>query len=287
MTDGLREGKGLGAGGIQLHWRLWEAPEPLGSLLILHGLGEHSGRYDPIARFLAGRGFSVFSFDLRGHGVSHGPRGDIDAFPRYLEDLLAMEAEMERQLRGGGPRFLMGHSMGGLLALQRVQTLREPYMGVVLSAPWLATAVPEWVRRLGTALAWTVPWLPLPNGLSPERLTRDPEMIRARKEDPLNHTRITGRLYRGVHGAQKQVLGLGAPEDLPLLFLIPSADPVVRSSATESFAGGIVGTGIRVEILEGRRHEPLNDLGREDVFSILASWLQGQIETPGGSASIR
>ncbi len=169
-----REGRGVGALGIELFWRLWEAPRPVGAVLLVHGMGEHSGRYDAFARVLAEAGITSFAFDLRGHGRSQGPRGDVDAFPRLLEDLLAMEEEMGRQLPPGLPPFLLGHSLGGLICIRRLQVFKGPWAGAVISAPWMATALPNWLRGVGRFLGMAVPGLSLPAGLKPDRLTRDP-----------------------------------------------------------------------------------------------------------------
>ena len=165
MTVEVREGSAGGALGTGLFWRIWQPQESRAALCVLHGLGEHSGRYRPLAEDLGRRGISVFTFDLRGHGHSQGSRGDVDFFSRFLEDLLAMESVMEMEVGGGIPRFLLGHSMGGLIALRRLQTLAEPYAGGILSAPWLATALPEWLCRLGGGLGWVLPGLRVPSGL--------------------------------------------------------------------------------------------------------------------------
>ena len=282
MTPPCREGKGLGAQGAELSWRVWDAPSPKASLLLIHGLGEHSGRYDEFASVLAQEGTTVFAFDLRGHGRSSGPRGDVDAFPRLLEDLLGMEEEMSRETPADLPRFLMGHSLGGLICIRRLQVFKGPYAGAVISAPWLATALPDWIRRMGRILGLVLPGVPIPAGLNPERLTRDPDMIRAWRQDPLIHTRITGRFFREVERVQAKALASPLPQDLPLLFLVPGGDRVTRSSVTERFARGIVGEGIRVEILEGREHEPLNDVGREEVHRIVLDWLVTQVASGQG-----
>jgi len=277
VTSPCREGKGLGAQGTELFWRVWDAPSPKASLLLIHGLGEHSGRYDEFAKALAQEGTTVFAFDLRGHGRSSGPRGDVDAFPRLLEDLLGMEEEMARETPAALPRFLMGHSLGGLICIRRLQLFKGPYAGAVISAPWLATALPNWIRRMGRFLGLALPGVPIPAGLNPERLTRDPDMIRAWRQDPLIHTRITGRFFREVERVQAKALASPLPRDLPLLFLVPGGDRVTQSSVTEGFARGIVGEEIRVEILEGREHEPLNDVGREEVYRIVLDWLAAQV----------
>ena len=284
MTTAYREGTGSGAQGISLFWRVWDAPKPRASLLLVHGLGEHSGRYDAFGRVLAEAGISVFSFDLRGHGRSPGPRGDVDAFPRFLEDLLGMEEVMGQQIPSDLPSFLMGHSLGGLISIRRLQVFKGPYAGAIISAPWMATALPGWLRRFGKFLGLALPGLPIPSAVNPKRLTRDPEMMQAWRDDPLVHTRITGRFFREVERVQVKALGSGLPGDLPILFLVPGEDRVVQSSVTEAFARGIVGGGARVEILQGRMHEPLNDVGREEVYRIMLDWLGTRLgHEPAGS----
>jgi alpha-beta hydrolase superfamily lysophospholipase len=252
---------------------MWPASEPRSAVLLVHGLGEHSGRYEAFARSLAETGTSVFSFDLRGHGRSPGPRGDVDAFPRLLEDLIGMESEMARLIPVGCPWFLMGHSLGGLICLRRLQVFKGPFHGAIISAPWLAAALPDWIRSIGRFLGVILPTVPIPAGVSPERLTRDPEMMKAWKEDPLIHTRITGRFFREAEREQRRARVSPLPEGFPTLFLVPTDDPVVQSPVTIAFAKGIVGKGAHVEILEGRRHEPLNDIGRDEVYRVVIDWL--------------
>ncbi len=277
MIPPTREGFAEGARGTVLLWRAWHASAPRGAVLLLHGLGEHSGRYQHVAAALAREGFSSFAFDLRGHGRSQGPRGDLDFFPRLLEDLLVMERVMEGESGRERPWFLLGHSMGGLIALRRLQTAAGPYRGAILSAPWIATALPGPVCRLGAALGLIAPRLRIPSGLGAERLSRDPEMMAAWRADPLVHTQLTARLFREAYRAQGEARAAAHRLTLPLLFLVPGDDAVVRSADTVAFAKGIVGGELEVEILEGRRHEPFNDLGKEAVFSMVAAWLAKRV----------
>lgn len=285
MTVNSRDGISPAGQGVPLFWRVWEAPEPVRVLMLVHGLGEHSGRYDAFAQAVAAAGTSVFSFDLRGHGHSPGPRGDVDAFPRFLEDLLAMEEEMGRQLPVDGPRVLMGHSLGGLICIRRLQVFRGPYAGSVISAPWMATNVPEWLKKVGKAMGIVLPDIPLPAGIDPGRLTRDPDMIQAIRSDGLIHRRITGRLFKEAAREQVTAFTSGWPRDLPGLFLIPTDDRVVVSGVSATYAQGIVGAPVQVEILEGRRHEPLNDMGREEVYRIVLNWLDELLRGGGAENS--
>lgn len=284
MTDSAVEGRLQGPRDTGLHWKMWMASQPRASILLVHGLGEHSGRYDAFSRDMAGRGISVFAFDLRGHGRSEGRRGDVDAFPRFLEDLVVMEGEMLQRLPPGTPSFLMGHSLGGLIAIRRLQVSRGPYRGGILSAPWLQTALPSWIRGVGVFLGMAMPGLSIPNGLGPGRLTRDPERQTAWRKDPLIHTRITGRLFREAERVQKEVLRSVGGLRPPLLFLVPGEDAVTRSEVTVEFAQKIVGDGIALEILEGRRHEPLQDVGRGEVYEMIGSWVLDQVSVPPGGS---
>lgn len=282
MTSQAREGNASGADGVRLFWRSWIPERVAASIFLIHGLGEHSGRYEEFARWMGKEGISLFCFDLRGHGRSEGPRGDTPAFHRFLQDVSCMERIFEMTLdeesRSVAPRFLMGHSLGGLIALRLLQERGEGmggYTGAVISAPWLATPLPAWLRSFGRWLGRRFPGLAIPSGLDPRRLTRDPKKIREWREDPLIQTRLTGRLFLEVERVQRECLTHGAIlRDRPLLFLIPDDDGVVSSRDTLEFVRGIDEEGHRVEILRGGKHEPLNDVDREDVFRLVGSWVK-------------
>lgn len=282
MTPRAREGTAPGPDGVRLFWRCWTPDRVSAAIFLIHGLGEHSGRYEEFARWLGRDGISVFSFDLRGHGRSGGPRGDAASFGRFLEDVSLMEETFEVTLAEEGEptpcRVLMGHSLGGLIALRHLQArgaaLRE-YQGAVISAPWLDTPLPAWARSAGRWLGRRFPRLRLPTGLGPRRLTRDSGKVREWKADSLVHTRLSGRLFLEVERVQKECFAQKIILDgRDLLFLIPDEDQVVSSSATLEFVRGIDEEGLRVEILRGGRHEPLNDRDREEVFRLVSSWVK-------------
>lgn len=288
MTLRAREGHGPGAHETELFWRFWAPQDPGSHLFLVHGLGEHSGRYREVAEWLGERGTSVFSFDLRGHGRSQGPRGDIFSFQDFIDDLLSMEEAFSRILAeegmSGDPRFILGHSLGGLITLSRLQGSTLPaggYRGAILSAPWLGTPMPSWLRALARGLGRVAPGVSLPTGLRAAKLTRDPEKVREWQEDPLVHPRLTGRLFREVERVQKVCRRQsGRLQGLPVLFLVPEGDPVVRGASTLEFARGIDDDAHRVEILRERNHEALNDLGRGEVFGLVESWIRGLVPGP-------
>jgi len=149
--------------------------------------------------------------------------------------------------------------------------------------------MPDWLRGLGRFLGIALPNIPLPAGINPDRLTRDPEAQKAWKEDPLIHTRITGRFFKEAEREQRKALASSWPSDLPGLFLVPARDRVVRSPVTIAFTRALVGDSGSLEVLEGREHEPLNDLGREEVYHLVINWLhrhvgEGEGESRNGDA---
>jgi lysophospholipase len=270
-----RQGTTRSPDGVDLAWRIWDAPDPWGSLLMIHGLCEHSGRYGRLGAFLAQQGLSSIAFDLRGHGLSAGARGDVDGFYRFLDDLAEMEREVQRRIPGDLPRFLLGHSLGGLIGLRRLSEGTGGHAGAVLSAPWLRVRMPALVRYLGRTLGGVVPRLTVPGVVSPKRLTADPEMIREWRADPLIHTSISAGLFREAERVQTEILRDLDAARIPLLFLVPGADPVVDSRVTIQFAQGLAGEAVEVQVLPNLRHEPFNEVVRKDVFEMVGAWLVG------------
>lgn len=173
-------GRLAGAQRTALRWYRWDVAEARGGVLLVHGFGDHAGRFSDVVRVLGARGYSVLAYDARGHGASEGPRGHADRFDLFLADLDALWMEAERSLRGR--RFLYGHSFGGLTVLRWLQTRPHRPAGVVLSAPWLATRlrVPAGKRLIARVLLRVAPALAIPNGANvPEYLTRDRERVAA------------------------------------------------------------------------------------------------------------
>ncbi|NJD10052.1 MAG: alpha/beta hydrolase, partial [Gemmatimonadetes bacterium] len=159
-------------GRIALQYRAWEIAQPRAVMLVLHGLGEHSGRYEQLGTTMAGYGFSSFALDLRGPGASEGRRGYARNFGVLLQDVDRFRREIEGSAAPGVPFFLLGHSMGGLIALRYLQEYQGMFLGGIISAPWLANAlnIPRWKITMAAALARVFPALPLSNGLDPDDL---------------------------------------------------------------------------------------------------------------------
>lgn len=283
--DSPTAGSMVGAGGSRLRTLSWTpGAEVVGRALLVHGLTEHAGRYGHVARALTNRGIAVLAFDLRGHGESEGPRGRLRSFDLLVEDVHRAREVATARLPGEGPPVLYGHSLGGLILLRYLQTYRPSTPGAVLSAPWLGTAVaiPWWKRKAVDLLLRWAPDMALSSGeVEATLLTRDPAMQRAYAEDPLVHHRLSPRFFREVESAQSRALEQGIDASIPTLVIVPCDDGLVDAERTVRWAESVQGGHVTVVRLEGVRHEPHNDVGREEVLETLGSWIRRRVEGGG------
>lgn len=262
-----------GSGGTRLAWYRWDAPRARGGVVLVHGFGDHAGRFVELARILVGRGYSVFAYDSRGHGRSEGKRGHADRFELFLEDLDRVWAEASGVLRA--PLFLYGHSFGGLTSIRWLQTRSVRPTAVVLAAPWLAIEmpVPAWKLLASKLLLRLAPALTLSSGASrPEFLTRDPVRAADYRADPLVHNRISARFYFETLRAQAAARAQGLPPGLPVLLVVPGDDRLVSAGTTLAWAAEKAPSA-EVRIREAGRHELHNDLDREAGLAAAADWL--------------
>jgi lysophospholipase len=265
--------------GISLQGRAWSVAEPRAILLIAHGLGEHGGSYARFAKELApSMGIEVVSFDFRGSGRSGGRRGFVRTYDELTTDLVAAIDWATREC-AGLPRFLLGHSNGGLVAIRSVQNRDLPISGLILSNPSirLAIKVPGWKLAVAEVLRRVAPRVTLPSGLNNDYLTRDPEAIAAIAQDALRHDRVSAPLYFGMSNAGPEALSRAGEIKLPTLMLIGEADPIIDPSAGRLFFEKLGSTDKTLRTYPEMRHEPLNELGREAVVSDIERWLSDRL----------
>ncbi|MDB4948019.1 MAG: lysophospholipase [Gemmatimonadetes bacterium] len=261
--------------GLNLRWQAWIAPDPRADVLLSHGLGEHGGRYARLAADLASHGISLWTPDHRGHGLSEGARGYVPRFDQLAADFERFRLAVSPDLDPSLPRFLYGHSLGGLIALRYLQTHPPaPFRGAILSAPLLAAhdRAPRWKTALAGVLNRLFPALPLSNEIDPSELSHDAEYVRTYREDPLVHPWISPRMYAEMLEAMEGARSNGGSLALPLLFLLPGADPIVRTDVTEAFARSLAGD-VTVRVYEGMYHEPHNEVERARLVADVAAWI--------------
>ena len=265
-----------GVDGVRLFTHAWPAQAPQAALLICHGIGEHGGRYDAMARWFAERGVSVCAYDQRGHGRSGGRRGHVRRFTDFLDDLERFVEETRRHMPDRVPLCLVGHSLGGLIALHAVA--RRPALAdrLVLSSPacGLAAPVPAWKHWLGVAAGAAWPTLSLqrarPDG---QWLSHDPAIGAAYIADPLVHWWISARCYTEVRAAMRDAPAAARRLQLPTLIFQAGDDHLVDPQATRRVAEASAGADRRLVWLDGWYHEVFNETQREQVWQQLLAWL--------------
>ena len=273
--------------GVSLHVRAWPlvaaaaaASGPArGSVLIVHGLGEHIGRHAHVAAHLNGWGWNVVGFDQRGHGRSGGARGRLAAPDDLLRDLSQVIDAMRAE--NAGPLVLLGHSMGGLVAARFVAegTLSSPAAwhrnvdALVLSSPALDPGMSAAQRVLLSLLGPLAPNLALGNGLLPEWLSRDPAVVAAYLADTWVHDRITPRLARFILDAGAFVRAQASHWKLPTLLMYASSDRCVAPAGSREFAAAAPPGLLSVHEFGPLFHEIFNEPEQADVFAVLGAWL--------------
>lgn len=259
---------------LRLYWQRFTPTSPRATVAVLHGAGDHSGRYPALTSALVRARFQVALLDFRGHGQSDGRRWYVDAFSDYLGDLDAFLAK----LRADGVAeklFLLGHSQGGLVAIRWAIDRGGGVAGLVLSSPWLRLATrPPTAKLLGAkVLGRVVPWLPMPSGLVSSDLTSDPELQRWTDRDPLYGRRATPRWFDEASRAQHEVLRRARELTVPFLVLAAGADRVADLAATRGFVDAAGTSDKRLEVYEGFRHEIFNEVGRDRPIQEAVAWL--------------
>jgi lysophospholipase len=278
-----REGRNRAPDGTELLWRGVSPVNPgqsIARLALLHGYGDHSGRYLHFMRWLAERGVACQALDFRGHGRSPGRAVYVRRWEDYLEDLTAVFAlDPLRPDAPGGPLFVLGHSHGGLVAAaaELRGMLRDAgVVGCVLCSPYFRGHTPvsaPW-RAFARLCDRVWPWLCVPTGLGDGMMSRDPEMAADSRADPLIHRVATPRWYLATLAAQAEVMRRAAEFRLPLLCLNAGQDTVADPAAVREFFAAVGSADKRLIEYTDARHELLRELEREEAFEAVLGFIK-------------
>ncbi len=265
--------------GLNLYACEW-APSgaPRACVLLIHGLGEHIGRYPHVASALTAAGYALLGFDLRGHGKSAGARGHAPSYDALMDDITAFIAQVETR-HPGLPRFLYGHSLGGNLVLNYPLRRSSNLRGVIATGPWLRLAFQPPPARVRLAKIMNALSLPFSqdSGLRAADLSHDQSVVVAYEHDPLVHRMISARLFVGLYDSGLWALAHAAEFPLPALVMNGAEDAIISAQAVREF-GEKAGPKVTVRIWEGLYHEIHNESVQAEVFKVILDWLQAQIQ---------
>ncbi len=248
--------------------------QPLrGVVIVVHGLGEHAGRYDHVARRLNHWGFAVRGYDQYGHGESGGPRGGLTSDDRLLDDLTDIVDSTRLRMKKGTPLILLGHSMGGLVTALYVARAIRNVDGLVLSSPALDPGLNAFQKFLLGILPKIAPNLRLGNGLNVSLISHDPAVVEDYRNDHLIHDRISVRLGRFIADAGVEVRAAAAAWKVPTLLLYAGADALVNPKGSREFSASASSAVVTTRCFDALYHEIFNELDAEPVFAELKAWL--------------
>jgi alpha-beta hydrolase superfamily lysophospholipase len=260
--------------GLQLYAQAW-APdgEPQAVVCLVHGIGEHSGRYAYVAGRLTAAGYAVLAYDQRGHGRSPGPRGHTPSFDHLLDDIGLLLDQAER-LYPDLPCFLYGHSLGGGLVLNFAIRRQPQIAGVISTSPSLRQTKPSPALQLalGRILYRLAPSFTMASGLELAAISRDPEVVRVYQADPLVHNRVSAQLGIDLIDTGQWALDHAAEFPVSLLLIHGAADRITSPEASREFAARAPGD-VSLHILEGAYHETHNEPEKDHMTQIVIDWL--------------
>jgi len=254
-------------------WPLPEGAAQRGTVIIVHGLGEHAGRYEHVARRLNAWGFAVRGYDHYGHGDSGGVRGALTVESRLIDDLGDVVESTRQRMSPGLPLVVFGHSMGGLVSACLVALGQVRVDGLVLSSPALDAGLKPMQKLLLATVPRIAPNLVVGNGIDPNNISRDPAVVAAYRADPRVHDRISARLGRFIADAGPTVIAHASQWSVPTLLMYAGEDKLVSPAGSRAFAEAAPAQVVTTRCFEHCFHEIFNEPESETVFAHLRRWL--------------
>jgi alpha-beta hydrolase superfamily lysophospholipase len=254
-------------------WPLEPGVAIRGTVIIVHGLGEHAGRYDHVARKLNAWGFAVRGYDQCGHGESGGLPGSLPSDTRLLDDLADIVDSTRTRVPQGTPLILLGHSMGGLVVGRFVSLRIRPVDALIMSSPALDPGLSAFQKFLVAVLPRIAPGLRVGNGVKPQFISHDPAVVAAYKSDRLVHDRISARLARFIANEGPATVAAAAQWHVPTLLMYAGDDRLLNAGGSRAFAAAAPKELVTAVCFDALYHEIFNELDATEVFATMQRWL--------------
>ena len=260
--------------GLRLYFQGWQSEHELkGVISLVHGLGEHSGRYSTWAGLLNQAGYTVLSYDLRGHGKSGGQRGHISSFDDYMKDTALLLDEAKKRYPEAA-QFLYGHSLGAIIVTNYVLRKKPQLNGVIVSGLANKTSLQEQKGKiiLAKVLGSIVPKMSMSTGLVPATISKDPQVVEKYIHDPMVHNKASVGFAKASMDAINYDDQHAQEWELPVLFMHGELDKLGYADGSREFAGKIKGD-CTLKIWPGMYHEVHNEPEKDQVLDYLCKWL--------------
>jgi alpha-beta hydrolase superfamily lysophospholipase len=265
-----------GKDSTDIYLRQWIPDKPMAIMIITHGIGEHSGRYNAIAETLAAKRIAVYIPDLRGHGNSSGIRGHVQSFRDYIYDLKILYNKINDTYKEL-PVFIMGHSMGGVIATRYALTYKNDCSGLLLTSPAFIPTVeaPPIKKIVSSVLSTVMPTTQFSTNLDTVKLSHDENEVKAYTSDPLVHDKITSRLYLGLVENAAYCLDHASEITIPLLVLHGTDDAICSIRGSEIFFQRSISADKSLVTYQELYHELLHEIPREKkkVNAAIIAWI--------------
>lgn len=258
-----------------LDWLIPPDQSARGGIVLMHGLGEHCGRYAHVAEFFNQQGWSVRAYDHRGHGRSGGPRGDVPNEHALLDDaeLVIADFSRENSAQWSGAPLLFGHSMGGLFAARFAGAARLPLRGLILSSPVLTLKLTAFQSMLARVMRRIAPGFAVSNGLKAEFLSHDLALVEAYRVDPYGQGKISARLLQSMIASIEIAQRSAGALRIPVLMLVAGDDRLVDAAGSDAFFARLDPANAVMHRYQGMYHEIFNEIDKQRVFADVAAWL--------------
>lgn len=266
---------------IELFWQSWCPEQPVGVIVLIHGLADHSGRYAATAEYFAQHGWAIYACDLRGHGLSSDGhkrgRVHVDHFDDYARDVDAI-IDLAREAYPDLMRVILGHSMGGLISLRYAIAHPEVLVGAIISSPALGTHPDTQLSKLLVLavhfLSKVSPRMLFSSDLDTNAVSRDPEVVKAYIDDALVSDKVSARWYTSITRAMADIQGEATELNIPTLLMQSGADTLVDPATTRRWAAKVPAQNMEFVVWDGLFHEMFNEPEKDKVRAHVEEWLQ-------------